>query len=114
MAIDDRNEPLFVISIVSKMLGVHPQTLRLYEREGLICPKRASNQRLYSREDIEKIDLILKLTREMGVNKAGVDIILRMRERFELLHKEVEDMMERLEEDAKEEFEERIKNLFTE
>lgn len=114
MVIDDRNEPLFVISIVSKMLSVHPQTLRLYEREGLICPKRTSNQRLYSREDIEKIDLILKLTREMGVNKAGVDIILRMRERFEMLHKEVEEMMGRLEEEAKEEFEERIRNLFTE
>jgi len=112
MTIDDRNEPLFIISIVSKMLSVHPQTLRLYERDGLICPKRTSNQRLYSREDIEKIDLILKLTREMGVNKAGVDIILRMRERFDLLHKEVEEMMSHLEDDTRREFEKRIRNLF--
>ena len=75
----DRSEPLYMISIVSRMLGVHPQTLRLYEREGLICPKRNNKQRLYSEEDIERINFILQLTRELGVNNAGVEIILRMK-----------------------------------
>jgi MerR family transcriptional regulator/heat shock protein HspR len=94
------------------MLGVHPQTLRLYEREGLICPKRNNKQRLYSEEDIEKINFILQLTREMGVNKAGVDIILRMKERMEKLQEEMDEMMERLEDDMRLEFERKLKNIF--
>ncbi|MEE9524759.1 MAG: MerR family transcriptional regulator [Thermodesulfovibrionales bacterium] len=108
----DRQEPLFMISAVSRMLGVHPQTLRLYEREGLICPKRNNKQRLYSEEDIEKINFILQLTREMGVNKAGVDIILRMKERMERLQEEMDEMMERLEEDIRLEFERKLRNIF--
>jgi MerR family transcriptional regulator/heat shock protein HspR len=108
----DRQEPLFMISVVSRMLGVHPQTLRLYEREGLICPKRNNKQRLYSEEDIEKINFILQLTREMGVNKAGVDIILRMKERMEKLQEEMDEMMERLEDDMRLEFERKLKNIF--
>ncbi len=108
----DRQEPLFMISVVSRMLGVHPQTLRLYEREGLICPKRNNKQRLYSEEDIEKINFILQLTREMGVNKAGVDIILRMKERMERLQEEMDEMMERLEDDIRLEFERKLRNIF--
>ncbi len=108
----DRQEPLFMISVVSRMLGVHPQTLRLYEREGLICPKRNNKQRLYSEEDIEKINFILQLTREMGVNKAGVDIILRMKERMERLQEEMDEMMERLEDDMRLEFERKLRNIF--
>jgi MerR family transcriptional regulator/heat shock protein HspR len=110
----DKREPLYMISVVSRMLGVHPQTLRLYEREGLIHPKRNNRQRLYSEEDIEKINMILRLTREMGVNKAGVEIILRLRDRFEFLHREVEEMMDCLEEDMKKRFEERLKIFFSE
>ena len=101
-----------MISVVSRMLGVHPQTLRLYEREGLICPKRNNKQRLYSEEDIEKINFILQLTREMGVNKAGVDIILRMKERMERLQEEMDEMMERLEDDMRLEFERKLRNIF--
>lgn len=114
MNVRDKKEPLYMISVVSRMLGVHPQTLRLYEREGLITPKRGKRQRLYSDEDVEKINLILRLTRELGVNKAGVEIILRMKDRFEFLHREVEEMMVHLEEDMKREFEERFREFFTE
>ena len=110
----DRKEPLFMISIVSRMLGVHPQTLRLYEREGFICPKRNNKQRLYSEEDVEKINFILQLTREMGVNRAGVDIILRMKERMERIHDEMDEIMEMLEDDMKHEFEIKLKKIFTE
>jgi MerR family transcriptional regulator, heat shock protein HspR len=67
----------FSISVVSNMFDVHPQTLRLYEREGLLQPERsAGNTRLYSRQDIEHLSTILNLTREMGVNLAGVSIIM--------------------------------------
>jgi MerR family transcriptional regulator/heat shock protein HspR len=67
----------FTISAVSNMFHIHPQTLRLYEREGLLCPERsAGNTRLYSRQDIEHLSTILNLTREMGVNLAGVTIIM--------------------------------------
>ncbi|TAL26468.1 MAG: MerR family transcriptional regulator [Nitrospirae bacterium] len=103
-----------MISVVSEMLGVHPQTLRMYEREGLITPRRMKRLRLYSEEDVEKLHLILSLTREMGVNKAGVDIILRMRHRLEALHNEMDDMMNALDEHMKHDFEERIKRIFEE
>lgn len=114
MAIRDKREPLYMISVVAKMLGVHPQTLRMYEREGFITPKRMKRLRLYSDEDVERLHLILSLTRELGVNKAGVDIILRMRHRLEILHHEMEEMIQALEEDIRHDFEERIKRLFEE
>ena len=107
----DRKKPLYMISIVAEMLGVHPQTLRLYEREGLIRPKRHNKQRLYSEEDIERLHLILELTRGLGVNKAGVDIILRMRERMIALQQEVEKMLSLLEEDVRRDFERRIRKI---
>ena len=75
------------------MLNIHPQTLRLYEREGLIKPSRTEgNTRLYSQEDVERLRTILTLTRELGVNLAGVEIILRMREQIEELQREVEKL----------------------
>jgi len=110
----DKKKPLYMISVVAEMLGVHPQTLRLYEREGLIKPKRINKQRLYSEEDVERLSLILELTRELGVNKAGVDIILRMRERLIALHREVEAIMECLEDDLKKMFEDRIRRILSE
>lgn len=89
----ERNEPLYLISTVAKMLNVHPQTLRLYEREGLIKPSRTEgNTRLYSQEDVERLKTILTLTRDLGVNLAGVEIILRMREQIEELQSEVEKL----------------------
>lgn len=111
---DDKKQPLFMISVVSKMLGVHPQTLRLYEREGLITPHRAKRTRLYSQEDIEKIAMILRLTRELGVNRSGVEIILRLRNRLEMFQRELEEMMNFLEEDIKKDFIERFRKIFSE
>lgn len=110
----DKKQPLFMISVVSRMLGVHPQTLRLYEREGLVTPQRTKRTRVYSQEDVEKLAMILRLTREMGVNRAGVEIILRMRHRLELLQKEMDEMMQFLEEDLRSDFMKRMRKLFFE
>ncbi len=107
----DRKQPVYMISVVAELLGVHPQTLRLYEREGLIQPKRVNRQRLYSEEDIEKLSLILELTRDLGVNKAGVEIILRMRRRLMALQEELERMLRCLEGDLRAEFERRIRKI---
>ncbi len=86
-----RGHKLYMISVVSEMLGIHPQTLRLYEREGFIKPKRSGgNTRLFSDEDVEKLELILRLTRELGVNLAGVEVILSMREKMERMQQETE------------------------
>lgn len=87
-----RGHKLYMISVVSEMLGIHPQTLRLYEREGFIKPKRSGgNTRLYSEEDVEKLEMILRLTRELGVNLAGVDIILSMRGKMEQMQRDMEE-----------------------
>ena len=95
-----RGHKLYMISVVSEMLGIHPQTLRLYEREGLIKPKRSGgNTRLFSDEDVEKLELILRLTRELGVNLAGVDVILSMREKMERMQQEMEQTMRMLREE---------------
>jgi MerR family transcriptional regulator/heat shock protein HspR len=110
----DKTQPLYLISVVSEMLSVHPQTLRLYEKEGLICPRRTKKQRLYSEEDIERLNLILQLTRELGVNKAGVDIILRMRHRMEVMRQEMEEMMGHLEEEMRRDFESRLRRALRE
>lgn len=110
----DKKQPVFMISVVSKMLDVHPQTLRLYEREGLVAPYRTKRTRLYSQEDVEKIEMILRLTRELGVNRAGVDIILRLRHRLEVMQHEMDEMMMFLEEDLRSNFREKIMRLFLE
>jgi len=84
------DEPVYLISIVSKILDIHPQTLRQYERENLICPSRSGGRiRLYSQRDIDRIKLILRLTRELGVNLAGVDIILRLKENVEDMESDI-------------------------
>jgi MerR family transcriptional regulator/heat shock protein HspR len=103
-----------MISVVSRMLGVHPQTLRLYEREGLITPHRTKKTRLYSEEDVEKIAMILRLTRELGVNRSGVDIILRLRHRLEAFQREMEEMMSFLDENIRNDFIKRFKKIFHE
>ncbi|MDP2167441.1 MAG: MerR family transcriptional regulator [Thermodesulfovibrionales bacterium] len=110
----DKSEPVYMIRIVAKRLHVHPQTLRMYEREGFITPQRAGNQRLYSEGDVERLETILRLTREFGVNRAGVDIILRMRHRLEILQREMAEMMQALEEDTRHDFEEKIRKIFFE
>lgn len=108
----DKKQPLFMISVAAGMLGVHPQTLRLYEREGLVTPRRAKRLRLYSEDDIERISFILNLTKELGVNKAGVEIILRMRHRLISMQKEMEEMMHFLEKDIRLDFERKLKEIF--
>ena len=110
----DNEQPLYLISIVSEMLNVHPQTLRLYEKEGFVCPKRTKKQRLYSEKDVERLGFVLQLTREMGVNRAGVDIILRLRQRIEILNREMEEMMNLLEDEMQRDFKERIKKALKE
>ncbi len=110
----DKKQPLFMISVVAKMLGVHPQTLRLYEREGLITPYRRKRARLYSQEDVERLAMILRLTRELGVNRSGVEIILRLRRRLEALQRETEEIINFLEEDIRKDFIERLKRIFSE
>ncbi len=85
----------YMISTVSEMFNIHPQTLRLYEREGLLVPSRTEgNTRIYTDEDLEKLELILKLSRELGVNLAGIDIILNMREKMEKMQEEMNLLLE--------------------
>ena len=92
------DEPVYLISVVAKVLNIHPQTLRQYEREGLISPSRTEGKtRLYSQKDIDRIKTILNLTREMGVNLAGVEIILRLKEEIAKLEEEVERLQKELE-----------------
>ncbi len=84
----------YMISAVAQRYNIHPQTLRLYEREGLLLPSRTDgNTRLYADEDLERLETILTLTRELGVNLAGVEIILNMRERMEQMQQEVNEFM---------------------
>jgi len=82
----------YMISAVAEMYGIHPQTLRLYEREGLLKPSRTEgNTRLYTDEDLQRLEFILSLARELGVNIAGIAIILQMRERMEAMQKEMQE-----------------------
>ncbi|MCH5322513.1 MAG: helix-turn-helix transcriptional regulator [Helicobacter sp.] len=92
------DEPVYLISVVAKILSIHPQTLRQYEREGLVEPGRTDGKmRLYSQRDIDKIKTILRLTRDLGVNLAGVDIILRLKDRLDDQDKEIEELRLNLE-----------------
>ncbi len=110
----DKKKPLYKISVVVNELGVHPQTLRLYEREGFVCPKRQNKQRIYSDEDVDKLRFITELTRDLGVNKAGVEIVLRLRDRLESLQNELDQMMSYLQDDIRSDFEKRIRKIFSE
>jgi MerR family transcriptional regulator/heat shock protein HspR len=85
------DEPVYLISVVASMLEIHPQTLRQYEREGLVEPSRTQGRmRLYSQRDIDRMKLILRLTRQMGVNLAGVDIVLQLKEQIDQMQSEIE------------------------
>ena len=93
----------FMISAVSQKYNIHPQTLRLYEREGLLKPSRTEgNTRLYSEEDLEQLETILSLTRDLGVNLAGVEIILNMREKMDAMQREFERFFDYLQSHAQE------------
>ena len=91
------DEPVYLISVVATMLNIHPQTLRQYEREGLVTPSRTGGRmRLYSRRDIDRMKLILRLTRQMGVNLAGVDVALQLKEQIDEMQKEIDVLREEL------------------
>ncbi len=84
----------YMISVVAKSYGVHPQTLRLYEREGLLKPSRTEgNTRLYSEDDLRQLEVILNLTRDLGVNLAGVEIVLNMRRKMEQMQAEMNEFV---------------------
>jgi MerR family transcriptional regulator/heat shock protein HspR len=87
---DGRDEPLYVISVVAKILEIHPQTLRLYERQGLIRPQRRGQIRMFSDADIQRLRQIIRLRDELGVNMAGIDVILNLLDRIEVLQQEVD------------------------
>src|ERR671912_1704834 len=92
-----RSKAAYMISAVAEKYGIHPQTLRLYEREGLLRPSRSDgNTRLYTEEDLERLEVILKLTRDLGVNLAGVEIILNMREKMDQMQKQIEEFVRTL------------------
>src|SRR5881275_2702392 len=86
-----KGKAAYMISAVAEQYEIHPQTLRLYEREGLLAPSRSDgNTRLYTDKDLERLEVILSLTRDLGVNLAGVEIILNMREKMDTMQREFE------------------------
>jgi MerR family transcriptional regulator, heat shock protein HspR len=98
-----KGKAAYMISAVAEQYEIHPQTLRLYEREGLLAPSRSEgNTRLYTDEDLERLEVILKLTRDLGVNLAGVEIILNMREKMEAMQRQVEGFVRTLNQELSE------------
>jgi len=92
-----KSKAAYMISAVAEQYSIHPQTLRLYEREGLLSPSRSEgNTRLYTDEDLERLEIILHLTREFGVNLAGVEIILNMREKMSEMQSQIEEFVSTL------------------
>ena len=89
-----KDKGAYMISSVAETYNIHPQTLRLYEREGLLRPSRSDgNTRLYTKEDLEQLEVILNLTRDLGVNLAGVEVVLNMRRRMEEMRREIEQFV---------------------
>ncbi|HWZ29792.1 MAG TPA: helix-turn-helix transcriptional regulator [Bryobacteraceae bacterium] len=92
-----RSKAAYMISSVAEQYQIHPQTLRLYEREGLLKPSRSEgNTRLYTDDDLERLEVILKLTRDLGVNLAGVEIVLNMREKMAEMQRQIEHFVSSL------------------
>ena len=99
MVSDDRKRPVFMISVAAELAEMHPQTLRMYERKGLITPNRSSKRtRLYSMDDVERLRRIQRLTSMVGLNLAGVERVLHLEEQLEELLRRVEDLERELEE----------------
>jgi MerR family transcriptional regulator/heat shock protein HspR len=89
-----KSKAAYMISAVAEQYAIHPQTLRLYEREGLLKPSRSDgNTRLYTEEDLERLEVILHLTRDLGVNLAGVEIILNMREKMGEMQAQIQEFV---------------------
>jgi len=96
-----RSKGAYMISSVAEMYGIHPQTLRLYEREGLLKPSRTEgNTRLYTDEDLQRLEFILNLARDLGVNISGIAIILQMRERMEEMQRQIQDFVKYIQEEV--------------
>src|SRR5215467_7546222 len=94
MATKRKSKGAYMISAVAEMYDIHPQTLRLYEREGLLRPSRSEgNTRLYTDEDLERLEFILNLARDLGVNIAGIAIVLQMRERMEEMNRQMQEFV---------------------
>lgn len=97
MAGNDKHEPVYIISVAARLVGVHPQTLRAYERYGFIKPARTeTGQRLYCEADLEKVRQVRRLREELGVNLAGVEVILNLLDRIQRLQAEVRQLREQL------------------
>ena len=95
MATKRKSKGAYMISAVAEMYAIHPQTLRLYEREGLLKPSRTEgNTRLYTEEDLERLEFILNLARDLGVNIAGIAIVLQMRERMEEMNRQMQSFVD--------------------
>jgi MerR family transcriptional regulator/heat shock protein HspR len=95
MATKRKSKGAYMISAVAEMYDIHPQTLRLYEREGLLLPSRSDgNTRLYTDEDLERLEFILNLARDLGVNIAGIAIVLQMRERMEEMNRQMQGFVD--------------------
>ena len=96
-----KSKGAYMISAVAEMYGIHPQTLRLYEREGLLKPSRTEgNTRLYTDEDLQRLEFILSLARDLGVNISGIAIILQMRERMEEMQIQIHDFVKYIQEEV--------------
>ena len=97
-----RKPKTYTISAVADQYGIHPQTLRLYEREGLLKPSRSEgNTRLYTDPDLARLELILALTRDLGVNLAGVEVVLNMQEAMDRMEREFSELLESLREELR-------------
>ncbi|HYE78331.1 MAG TPA: MerR family transcriptional regulator, partial [bacterium] len=95
--VPERDRPRYAISVVAEMLAVHPQTLRLYERHGLLTPRRtAKRTRMYSESDVQRLEEILTYTRDMGINLAGVEVILHLKEQIAQEREEFQKILEQL------------------
>jgi len=96
-----KSKGAYMISSVAEMYGIHPQTLRLYEREGLLKPSRTEgNTRLYTDEDLQRLEFILNLARDLGVNISGIAIILQMRERMEEMQRQIQDFVQYIQQEV--------------
>jgi MerR family transcriptional regulator, heat shock protein HspR len=96
-----KSKGAYMISSVAEMYGIHPQTLRLYEREGLLKPSRTDgNTRLYTDEDLQRLEFILTLARDLAVNISGIAIILQMRERMEEMQRQIQDFVKYMQEEV--------------
>ena len=102
MSTTDYERPRYMISVAAELVGMHPQTLRVYEQKGLVRPKRtAGNTRLYSESDLERLKLIQRLTTELGLNLAGVELVLRLEDELRKAHAQVERLQAQLRDEVR-------------